>query len=771
MKILKVLLIFCVGFGLIQHQLYAQNTVNIIPKPSDLVDFGVKNVFQINKNTKLIYKGANDSLMRSISVFKSNIEAISGIKLKKGKAKHNYIYVNITALTASKHPEAYRLAIDSNGINIEANTTIGIFYGFQTILQLLPASKSNSLLELPKISLVDYPRFSWRGMHLDVVRHFFTVGQVKQYLDLMAMYKMNTFHWHLTDDQGWRIEIKKYPKLTETGAWRVDRRAWHFNDRPTAQLGEVANYGGYYTQEQVKEIVAYAAARMITVVPEIELPGHSAAAIAAYPFLSCKGEMQLPLTGGDYLGKSSNYCAGKEETFSFLTDVISEVMPLFPSKYFHIGGDEVEKEPWKECAACQKRIKDEQLKDELELQSYFVKRIGKFIKANGKKMIGWDEILEGGLASDAVVMSWRGESGGVAAAKQQHEVIMTPGVPCYFDHYQADPETEPKAIGGFNSLKRVYDYEPIPAELGDSLSHFVLGAQANVWTEYMPSFNHVMYMILPRMPAMAEVLWSPKSKRNWLEFYPRIEAHQMRFAEMGLNYCKGNFKVDIQTFVHQNKLKAILKSEIPNANIIYSLTGKTTNSPYKDTISIDSSGTIKAWLYRNKHQLSILPSEQKYVLHKAIGSKITYDKPVSKIYPAEGESTLVNGIFGPLATRSSWHSINKSDLSLTMELPQVTDVNSIYINFLHFYKAWVFAPQQVEFSYSLDGIKWSDVIITVNQTPMVETNPITQQFGITLKAVKAKFIKIKAKNIGICPPGHPGEGQGAWLFADEIVVE
>ncbi len=771
MNILKIALILCFFFGLNLKNSIAQVPINIIPKPVELIDYGVKNVFQINSSTILVFQKGNDSLQQTLDEFKNSLESISGIVLKKGKAKQNLIKVKLGTLTASNHSEAYRLEIDSNGIEIEANSVKGVFYGLQTLLQLLPATQINNDLYLPKIKIIDYPRFTWRGMHLDVVRHFFTVAQVKQYLDLMAMYKMNTFHWHLTDDQGWRIEIKKYPKLTETGAWRVDRRAWHFNDRPTAKLGEIASYGGYYTQGQVKEIVAYAAARMITVVPEIELPGHSAAAIAAYPFLSCKGEMQLPLTGGDYLGKSSNYCAGKEETFRFLTDVISEVMPLFPSKYFHIGGDEVEKEPWKACLACQKRIKDEQLKDELELQSYFVKRIGKFIKANGKKMIGWDEILEGGLASDAVVMSWRGESGGVAAAKQRHEVIMTPGVPCYFDHYQADPETEPKAIGGFNSLKRVYDYEPIPAELGDSLSHFVLGAQANVWTEYMPSFNHVMYMILPRMPTMAEVLWTPKQFRNWNEFYPRIEAHQLRFAEMGLNYCKGNFKVDIQTFVQQNKLKAELKSEIPNADIIYSLTGKTTITPYKDTISIDSSATIKAWLYRNKHQLSILPSEQKYVLHKAIGSKITYDKPMSKIYPAEGESTLVNGIFGPLATRSSWHSINKSDMSLTMELLQVTDVNSIYINFLHFYKAWVFAPQQVEFSYSLDGIKWSDVIITNNHKPMVEANPITQQFGISLKAAKVKFIKIRAKNIGICPAGHPGEGQGAWLFADEIVVE
>ncbi len=764
---LLVGLIFLFGM----KTMVAQTKFSIIPKPVELTDYGVNNVFTINSNTVIVDRNGNDSLKQALAVFKLAIKNSSGLNLKVGKVKTNYIKVVLASIIGFPQSEAYIIKIDKEGVVIGANTAKGAFYGLQSLLQLLPASATHQALALPKIDILDYPRFVWRGMHLDVVRHFFTVPQVKQYIDLMAMYKMNTFHWHLTDDQGWRIEIKKYPKLTETGAWRVDRRAWHFNDRPTAKSEEAANYGGFYTQEEVKEIVAYAAARMITVVPEIELPGHSAAAITTYPALSCKDELQLPLTGGDYVNKSSNYCAGKEEVFTFLTDVISEVMPLFPSQYFHIGGDEVEKEPWKACGACQKRIKEEKLKDELELQSYFVKRIGKFLKANGKKMIGWDEILEGGLASDAVVMSWRGESGGVAAAKQSHEVIMTPGVPCYFDHYQADPASEPKAIGGFNSLKRVYDYEPIPAELSDSLSHFVLGAQANVWTEYMPSFNHVVYMILPRMPAMAEVLWTPKKYRDWNEFYPRIEIHQMRFEELGLNYCKGNFKVDIKTFTHNNKLKAVLLSEIPNASIKYNLSGKLNNAAYKDTITIDSSGTIQAWLYRNNHQLSILPSEQKYVLHKAIGSKITYDKPVSKSYPAEGESTLVNGIFGPLATRSSWHAVNTSDMGLLLELPSEMEVKSIQMNFLHFYKAWVFAPVKVEMAYSTDGVKWSELVVLENNTPMVKENPITQQFGLTLKSVKIKYIRIKAKNIGVCPVGHPGEGQGAWLFADEIVVE
>jgi hexosaminidase len=759
------------GILLAAFALAAQQNIPIIPKPVSLIEGGVKNVFQINANTQIVDRNHNDTLKRALQVFAQSLQHLSGHAHKFGKAKSNYIKVVISPIKDQNHPEAYQLQIDQAGVLIQANTARGAFYGLQSLLQLLPATPTNQALSLPKISILDYPRFQWRGMHLDVVRHFFTVEQVKQYIDLMAMYKMNTFHWHLTDDQGWRIEIKKYPLLTQTGAWRVDRRLWHFNDRPTAKAEETPNYGGFYTQEQVKDIVAYAAARMIQVVPEIELPGHSAAAIAAYPNLCCTGQKQLPLTGGDYLGKASNYCAGKEEVFTFLTDVIAEVMPLFPSPYFHIGGDEVEKEPWKACSACQKRMKDEQLKDEYELQSYFVKRIGKYIKANGKKMIGWDEILEGGLASDAVVMSWRGETGGIAAAKMAHEVVMTPGVPCYFDHYQADPESEPKAIGGFNTLKRVYDYEPVPAELGDSLSHFVLGAQANVWTEYMPSFNHVVYMILPRMPAMAEVLWSPKAKRSWQEFYPRIEAHQMRFAEMGLNYCKGNFKVDVKTFTQNKQLKAVLSSEIPNATILFSYSNRANMLAYTDTITIDTSGSIKAWLYRNKHQLSILPAEQKYQLHKGIGSKITYDKPVSKSYPAEGESTLVNGIFGPMATRSSWHAINKSDLSLTMELPEATEITRIQMNFLHFYKAWVFAPTQVEFSYSLDGIKWSDPTSTQNHTPMVEANPITQQFGVSLKPVKVKYIKIKAKNLGVCPAGHPGEGQGAWLFADEIVVE
>jgi hexosaminidase len=327
-------------------------------------------------------------------------------------------------------------------------------------------------------------------MHLDVSRHFFSPEVIKEYIDLMATYKMNVFHWHLVDDGGWRIEIKKYPLLTQVGGWRVDKTNLPWGQRPQAQPGEQATYGGFYTQEQIKEIIAYAAAKNITIVPEIEMPGHVASAIAAYPALSCKQVPQLPLTGGNYNNISSNYCAGNDSVYLFLQNVLAEVIDLFPSAYIHIGGDEVDKDPWKKCARCQAKIKANGLKNEEELQSYFIKEIEKFVIAKKRKIIGWDEILEGGLAPSAAVMSWRGEAGGVEAAKMHHEVIMSPGNPCYFDNYQAGPEGEPLAIGGMNTLKSVYDYEPIPKDLNADEAKYVLGAQGNLWTEFITTASY-----------------------------------------------------------------------------------------------------------------------------------------------------------------------------------------------------------------------------------------------------------------------------------------
>lgn len=466
-----------------------------------------------------------------------------------------------------KEDEGYLLSVTSDKILISGKNSKGVFYGIQTLRQLLPASleagkSSTDKITIPAVSIKDNPRFSYRGMHLDVGRHIFPVSFVKKYIDLIALHKMNTLHWHLTEDQGWRIEIKKYPKLTEIGSKRYGTITGHFHQETG---NDETEYGGFYTQEEVKDIVKYATQRHITVIPEIELPGHASAAIASYPFLSCFPDEPTFVTNnmGSKAGKEAQakgspkivqetwgvfddvFCAGNEKTFTFLEDVLAEIIPLFPSEYVHIGGDECPKSNWQRCPACQKRMKDNKLANEHELQSYFIQRMEKYLNAKGKKIIGWDEILEGGLAPNATVMSWRGEKGGIEAAKQHHNVIMTPGTHCYFDKYQVDKQDyakEPLAIGGFISVEKVYSYDPTPDALTAEEKKYILGAQGNVWTEYMDTTNYVEYMVLPRMSALSEVVWTPKENKNWTDFKVRLNTMKLRYDALGVNYAKHVFE-------------------------------------------------------------------------------------------------------------------------------------------------------------------------------------------------------------------------------------
>ena len=461
--------------------------------------------------------------------------------------------------------EGYTVSVTSQKIIVAGKTAKGVFYGIQTLRQLLPTAKvSTKNFTIPAVKIQDYPRFSYRGMHLDVGRHIFPLDFIKKYIDLIAMHKMNTFHWHLTEDQGWRIEIKKYPKLTEIGSKRYGTIKGRFHKEAG---NDETEYGGFYTQEEIKEVVKYAKERHVSIIPEIELPGHASAAIASYPFLSCFPNEPTFVTNnmGSKAGKLAQangtpkivqetwgvfddvFCAGNEKTFEFLENVLNEVIPLFPSEYIHIGGDECPKSNWKRCSNCQKRIQENQLADEHELQSYFIQRIEKYLNAKGKKIIGWDEILEGGLAPNATVMSWRGEKGGIEAAKQHHDVIMTPGTHCYFDKYQVDTKDqakEPLAIGGFLSIEKVYNYNPIPDELAPDEKKYVLGAQGNVWTEYMKTTDYVEYMILPRMTALSEAVWSPFETKNWNGFKARLNTMKLRYEALGLKYAPHVFKTE-----------------------------------------------------------------------------------------------------------------------------------------------------------------------------------------------------------------------------------
>ena len=767
---MKQILLFC-WLPFLQILAVAQQPVQIIPQPVSLV-IG-KGSFTIDAKTSIQYASDNKDLSAAAGFLLSTIKNLSGYKLPVNSGAAHSISLQIRK-NEGLGKEGYQLKVTPASIIVSANTRAGILYGIQTLLQTLPGTRTNAPLNIPAMEVKDYPRFAWRGMHLDVSRHFFSAELVKEYIDLMARYKLNTFHWHLVDDQGWRLEIKKYPELTRTGAWRVDQLDKVWGSRPQATPEEKANYGGYYTQEQVKEIIAYAAERNVTIIPEIEMPGHSAAAIASYPALSCKQLPQLPMTGGNYTNIASNYCAGNDSVFLFLQDVLTEVIQLFPSTYIHVGGDEVEKDPWKQCSRCQARIKAEGLKNEEELQSYFMKRIEKFIISKHRKMIGWDEILEGGLAPEAAVMSWRGEDGGIQAAKMKHLVVMTPGVPCYFDHYQAGPEGEPVAIGGMNTLKRVYDYEPIPKELDSTDAHYVLGAQANLWTEFITTAEQVQYMVLPRMLALAEVTWSPKKERNWESFNQRLQPNFRYFDQKGYHYCKGNFKAEIKPLSQKGKLSVALSTEVANAVIHYSTDGTEpglTSPVYTGPFTLSTSTVVKAVTVINGKVMSNQATVQPFVVHQALGQDVSYQFPVSKYYMADGKNALTDGIRGSLAHNKYWHGLEGHDLVATIDLGSEKSVHSITLGCLQRYTDWIFLPTAVQFEISNDGINYTMAATIPNTIATTEKAPLIKDFTATLDATSTRFIRVSAKVLEACPKGHPGEGKPAWIFADELIVQ
>ena len=529
---MRKLLFLLSGFVFSYSNLFAGggNKLPLIPEPASVVH--VRTNFSLSDSVVIL---APDNCWEA-SYFSDYVNENYGIHLhfvKRIRQGKRAIIFTIKEDTAIKE-EGYLLNVAADEIRITASTSAGAFYAVQTLIQLLPFEHA-AKIKIPSVAIADEPQYKWRGMHLDCSRHFFTKAEVEKYLDLMAMYKFNIFHWHLTDDQGWRIEIKRYPLLTQISSMRKETVIGHPKD--TGNKFDGKPYGGFYSQDDIKEIVAYAAQRHITIVPEIEMPGHSVAALAAYPQYSCTGGPFEPLT---VWGVSQDvFCAGNDSTFTFLENILTEVCALFPGQYIHIGGDECPKDRWKVCPKCQARIKNEHLVNEQDLQGYFIKRIVAFLSTKGKTAIGWDEILEGGLAPDAMVMSWRGEEGGITAAEQHHYVVMSPGNPCYFDHYQSKKtDKEPLAIGGYNPLKAVYDYNPTPNKMDDYYKPYIMGAQGNVWSEYMPDFAEVEYMAVPRMCALSEVLWSDPEYKNYGNFIKRLTMQSKWLDAMNVHYDK-----------------------------------------------------------------------------------------------------------------------------------------------------------------------------------------------------------------------------------------
>jgi len=516
---------------------HAANSTGIIPAPADVE--ARDGIFTLRSTSRIL---AGPALRSAAKQLAARLRPSTGFSVKIKSAKTGIKPGDIILTTENAGinlgPEGYQLSVTQDAVTIRAATEAGVFYGVQSLLQMLPPEifsakpATNMAWTVPCVEISDQPRFTWRGLMLDVSRHFFTKKEVEQALDLMSLYKLNTFHWHLADDQGWRIQIKKYPKLTSVGAWRngID---FHLDPKLSTAYRRDGRYGGFYTQRDIREVVAYAAARHITIVPEIEMPGHSTAALAAYPEFSCTGgPFSIDQDHGIYHGV---YCAGNDATFDFLENVLAEVIPLFPGKYIHIGGDEVRKTNWQHCEKCQKRIRTEGLKDERGLQSYFIKRIEEYVNAHGKTLIGWSEIREGGLPQRAALMDWIG--GGAAAAGSGHDVVMTPTAFCYFDHYQSTNRlAEPKAIGGFLPLKQVYAFEPVPTNLPAEFHSHILGGQANLWAEYIPSLDRVEYMLFPRLTALAEADWSPDSARNWDDYKTRAALNERRLDALGVKY-------------------------------------------------------------------------------------------------------------------------------------------------------------------------------------------------------------------------------------------
>jgi hexosaminidase len=589
---MKIFILALTLFSILSFAQDTMNTVSIIPKPLSIKQS--EGSFILNDSTKIFVANNPRQLKPIAEHIASRLRTVTEYPFelaKSSREKNNSIILMLDEKLKHLGNEGYQLVVAEKTITIKSFVPTGIFYGVQSLYQLLPpeVEKNERVAgvnwSITCVTIEDKPRFQWRGMHLDVCRHFFPKEFVKKYIDLLASYKMNIFHWHLTEDQGWRIEIKKYPKLTEIGSKRKET------------MDDSTPYGGYYTQEEIKEVVQYAQERFITIVPEIEMPGHSLAAITAYPEFSCTGgPFEVGTTWGVF---DDVYCAGNEKTFKFLKDVLSEVIPLFPGKFFHIGGDECPKARWKKCPKCQARIKKNKLGNEHRLQSYFVQRIERFLRSKGKRLVGWDEILEGGLAPGATVMSWRGTEGGIAAAKANHDVVMTPGSHCYLDHYQGLPDGEPKASGGFLPIETVYAYEPVPAELKPKQTKHILGAQGNVWTEYMPNTRHAEYMVLPRLLAMSEVVWSDKKQRNFEEFSKRLEQHYDRFV-----FRDFNFRVPTPLGIGGTRYifeptNIELQSPVTSASIYYRLDGLNPTEEsikYMSPIQITDDHTLKAIL-------------------------------------------------------------------------------------------------------------------------------------------------------------------------------
>lgn len=763
----------CLAAGLLAscQSSVEQADYQVIPMPHEIVA-AQGSPFVLKSGVKILYPEGNAQMQRNAELLAEYLKTATGkdFAVEAGTEGKNAIVLALGV--DNKNPEAYELKVAGEGVTVKGATEAGVFYGIQTLRKSLPVAVGANI-SLPAVDIKDAPRFAYRGAHFDTSRHFFTVDEVKTYIDMLALHNMNRMHWHFTEDQGWRIEIKKYPKLTEIGSKRsetvIGKNSGKYDGVP---------HEGFYTQEEAKEIVKYAAERFITVIPEIDIPGHMQAALAAYPELGC--------TGGPYevwkmWGVSEDVlCIGNDQSLKFLEDVFAELIEIFPSEYIHIGGDECPKVRWAQCPKCQARIKQLGLKSDAKhtkeerLQSYVISHVEKFLNEHGRQIIGWDEILEGGLAPNATVMSWRGEGGGIEAAKQHHDVIMTPNTYLYFDYYQSkDTDNEPLAIGGYLPVERVYSYEPMPKSLTPDEQKYIKGVQANLWTEYIPTFSHAQYMVLPRWAALAEVQWSAPEKKDYANFLSRLPRLIQWYDAEGYNYAKHVFDVTAEfTPNTTDGTVDITLNTLDDAPIHYTLDGSepTAASPRAEgVVKVKENAVFSAKALRPTGDSRVLT--EKICFSKSSMKPIVANQPVNNQYKFKGESTLVDGLKGNGNYKTGrWIAFFKNDMDVTIDLQQPTEISRVALSTCVEKGDWVFDARGLTVEVSADGKNFTKVASESYPAMKEDDKNGVYHHELTFDPVQARYVRVIAPTEQSMPAWHGGKGSPAFLFVDEIEI-
>lgn len=713
---------------------------NLVPEPREItIDKGVLHfpdgLFYVEGDP--VFQDQSNFLSRQLTSF--------GLREFKS---HQHVNIKLVLNQELRfNPEAYTLRVEENGITLESATIQGINRAISSLEQLILLNMQEGEAFLPFINLEDSPRFGHRGLLLDCSRHFFETEVILKYIDLLAFFKMNTLHWHLTEDQGWRIEIEKYPLLNEVASYRKEKD------------GSV--YGGYYTKDEIRRVVEYAGVRGIEVIPEIELPGHSQAAIAAYPHLSCTG--QQVEVANDWGVFKEIYCAGNDSVFKFLEDVLTEVMELFPSQKIHIGGDEAPKTRWEACLKCQKRITNEGLADEHELQSYFIQRIQKFLNDNGRELIGWDEILEGGLAEGAIVQSWRGMEGGIEAVTHGHGAIMSPTSHCYFDY-------DLRSI----DMKKVYEFDPIPDGLTPKEQEMILGGECNMWTERVPDENNLDSKVFPRILAMTEVLWTYKGDRDFDEFVERVQKFYPILEKMEVNYGEESIPLTHEMRLANGKAFLSLTPYSSDLELFYSWDKEGEQSQkvaYSEPIAVQESGKINLNATRNGEDYGEV-IQLSFANHQSIDAEVEYDQPYSKWYTAGGDKGLVDSRLGGLDFRDgAWQGFWGDDAICTLNLKTPQSIESVSINFYQYVNSWILIPKSIQVKVSVDGEEWLPFGSAYSTSLDDQRGKFIESIKVENEPMEAQYVRVKVKNYGKLPDWHEAAGMEAWIFMDEIVVQ